>query len=194
MGKKIPEGGEGIPGMINIDEFRRAQGLPVPTPEERAERNRQHEVAQAARRERAAEAERQILERGRAAEAARTEAARALETALRAEDPVEFQRAVVAVVPRFDVLTPSQRNALGAKFDGMLTRAVAGTVEELTALNVLSEKLRGWKRSEEERIAGGPQAFRIPKKEEPAKPPEPKTLRENALALLPAWARKLFDR
>lgn len=190
MGKKPPEGGQDA-RFFSVDEAWEAQGLPPPTAEEREEIKNKRERENEARRERSEAAARATAEKRRAAEEARAEVVQTLEGALRAADPTAFQRAAVDLAPRFDALTDGQRNALGLKFDAMVSRAAAGTPAELAAMNALGEKLRQWQQSEQQRKLEGTQMFRIPKMETPPEPTpkQPKTFAENLRALLP-WGKK----
>lgn len=141
--------------------MRAEMGLPPETPEEKAarrakqEQSREHERVEA-------EAARQRVEAERAARGReQQEIDTALQAALSAADPMEFQRQAARLSDGFDRLTESQRLALDAKLQGMAERSVIGTPAEITAMNALAEKMGRWKRNEREREKGRAKVFRV---------------------------------
>lgn len=89
-------------------------------------------------------------ERAEAALNERVDARMALHGVIMAKDMAEYRAAAVALQPHLDALTKPERAALRAKSDAMsMGPAVMGSVEELTAVNVIAERVRGWTREAE---------------------------------------------
>ncbi|NBS41035.1 hypothetical protein EBS80_00040 [bacterium] len=86
-------------------------------------------------------------ERAEAAVSERVDARMALQGVITSKDMSEYRAAAVALQPHLDALTRPERMALLAKSDAMsMGPAVMGSVAELTAVNVIAERVREWKR------------------------------------------------
>jgi len=124
---------------------------------------------------------------------------RSVELALDAGDVTAFQREAVNIVRVFDNLSATQRNLLWEKMETMQMETLVGTSEEITAMNVLGEKIRRWKSEEKGRFEARARVFQISidgtrveegfglldkKPENPdASNRRPRTFRENLLAI-----------
>lgn len=113
-------------------------------------------VPESVRRAREA-AEQAVRERAEAALTERVDARMALQRVITAGSMAEYAAAAVALQPHLDALTSPERKALRAKADAMSTGpAVMGSVEELTAVNVVANRVREWTREAEAAAAAEP--------------------------------------
>lgn len=147
--------------VFSVDEVRAILGKPPETGEEREARHqktadRRRVAEEGARLAQEAEEARQ---RERAAEYDRLAAS--VEAAANATDRSAFQRAAAGIVPRFEWLRPAQLASLEQAIARFGNATVIGTPEEISAMSVLTDKLRQWRRGEEEREAARTRAFRV---------------------------------
>jgi len=190
---------------FSVDEMRKLQGLPPETPEERAKREAKDEERDRVAADRAKQARELAETQRREKQDAKARLDRSVELALDAGDVTAFQREAVNIVRVFDNLSATRRNLLWKKMETMQMETLAGTPEEITAMNVLGEKIRRWKSEEKGRFEARARVFQISidgtrveegfglldkKPENPdASNRRPRTFGENLFAIFGFWKK-----